>query len=252
MTDGDRHLHLLFAAPLRAEYGDAEYHAIVESAFNGWFTDVYIPQAARIPGVSAVSCYTAADGYSHAPTLPAHRFMLMMQIAGDVDRALGSAALCAERWARVLPAAVDVETLVWMTYVEIGAKTTADPAPAPVERHATLTFSDPLRPAWATAGYNAALEDTFNRWLEDRHVAEMLAIPGYRAATRYKRPDSDAWTQGATQPRYLTIYEFDGDLRRAIAATKRHNKEWIADLPAGMDAAQTQWRQYTEIASVGR
>jgi hypothetical protein len=45
----------------------------------------------------------------------------------------------------------------------------------------------------------AALEDDFNRWYEQEHIPERLAIPGFIRACRYKA------FLGA--PKYLAVYE---------------------------------------------
>jgi hypothetical protein len=46
-------------------------------------------------------------------------------------------------------------------------------------------------------------EADFNRWYNDVHLPEVLACPGFARATRYE------CTNG--QPRYLAIYEIDGE-----------------------------------------
>ncbi|OGB91286.1 MAG: hypothetical protein A3G35_09735 [candidate division NC10 bacterium RIFCSPLOWO2_12_FULL_66_18] len=49
------------------------------------------------------------------------------------------------------------------------------------------------------ADIDAKREDEFNRWYEEEHVPERLAIPGFLRACRYKA------VVGA--PRYLALYE---------------------------------------------
>jgi hypothetical protein len=49
------------------------------------------------------------------------------------------------------------------------------------------------------ADIDPALEDDFNRWYEDEHLAERLAIPGFLTATRYRCLGGG--------PKYLALYE---------------------------------------------
>jgi hypothetical protein len=58
-------------------------------------------------------------------------------------------------------------------------------------------------------------DEEFNRWY-DAHLAEILAVPGFVAARRYRL---DAVVADAGIPhRYLCVYEIDGDPADAIAA----------------------------------
>jgi hypothetical protein len=58
------------------------------------------------------------------------------------------------------------------------------------EHRGILTFA---------ADIPAELEDDFNRWYEEEHLAERLAIPGFLRACRYR-----AVVGG---PKYLAVYE---------------------------------------------
>lgn len=47
----------------------------------------------------------------------------------------------------------------------------------------------------------AAAEDEFNRWYQQQHVPERLAVPGFRTARRYHAVDGG--------PAYMAVYECD-------------------------------------------
>jgi hypothetical protein len=63
-------------------------------------------------------------------------------------------------------------------------------------------------------------EDELNQWYDGTHIPELLAVPGFVSARRYRRVDED----GAAE--YLAVYEIDADdlaapveeLRRRSAA----------------------------------
>jgi hypothetical protein len=52
-----------------------------------------------------------------------------------------------------------------------------------------------------------AREDEFNDWYGNTHLPEILAVPGFVAARRYKLHDPS----GGGSPAYLAIYELDAD-----------------------------------------
>jgi hypothetical protein len=63
-------------------------------------------------------------------------------------------------------------------------------------------------------------EDEFNDWYDRAHIPELLAVPGFLSARRYRRLGDDGETE------YLAVYEIEADdlgapvqeLRRRSAA----------------------------------
>lgn len=49
------------------------------------------------------------------------------------------------------------------------------------------------------ADVDPSLEDDYNRWYEEEHLAERLAIPGFLRARRYRAINGS--------PKYLALYE---------------------------------------------
>jgi len=43
------------------------------------------------------------------------------------------------------------------------------------------------------------IEEEFNRWYDQEHIPERLAVPGFTSATRFRAVEGS--------PRYLTLYE---------------------------------------------
>jgi hypothetical protein len=54
-------------------------------------------------------------------------------------------------------------------------------------------------------------EAEFNRWYDEVHAAEALSTPGLRSITRYRLSGSVLFPGTAISPRYLTLYEVEGD-----------------------------------------
>lgn len=73
-------------------------------------------------------------------------------------------------------------------------------------KHVLLVFSDP------TEGQ----EDEYNRWYNEVHLKEVIATPGFVNAQRFKVADV---MPGATDHKYLAIYEVDtDDAKKAVEA----------------------------------
>jgi len=76
-------------------------------------------------------------------------------------------------------------------------------------------------------------EEEFNDWYTNTHLKDILTVPGYVRATRYKLSSAQVMADDQLSYRYLALYEIETD---DIAATARA-------LPADSDAvAQAGWR----------
>ena len=61
-------------------------------------------------------------------------------------------------------------------------------------------------------------EDEYNEWYSDIHIREIVDIPGFVSARRFKLADAQMGAAGPHQ--YLAIYEVEGDPGEALAALK--------------------------------
>lgn len=62
-----------------------------------------------------------------------------------------------------------------------------------------------------TAPRDASVEDEYNDWYRNVHIPEVLAVPGFVGARRYKVHQSAAEGAPAPSHSYLSIYEIDAD-----------------------------------------
>ena len=62
---------------------------------------------------------------------------------------------------------------------------------------------------------HADAENDFNRWYNEKHLPELLACPGFRAASRYEATNGE--------PKFLAIYEMDTE---AAVATPEARQVW--------------------------
>ena len=66
-------------------------------------------------------------------------------------------------------------------------------------RHHLLAFTNPI----------TKHKNEFNRWYDERHVPDLLAVPGFVSAQRFAL--TDATGQGRPGWTYLALYELETD-----------------------------------------
>ena len=72
--------------------------------------------------------------------------------------------------------------------------------------HHMLVFTNPL----------AGREAEFNKWYDEIHIPEVLAVKGFTAAQRYVgTTDSPAEVPPGPRP-YMAVYEIEGDVNDAF------------------------------------
>lgn len=73
-------------------------------------------------------------------------------------------------------------------------------------------------------------DEAFNDWYNNHHLAEVVAIPGFHAAQRFKL---HRVTTGAFENRYLAIYDIDAEdpdaAWDALAGSAEAGKLWVSD-----------------------
>ncbi len=74
-------------------------------------------------------------------------------------------------------------------------------------------------------------EADFNRWYEEEHLTERLAIPGFHRARRYRAVHGE--------PKYLALYDVESP---AVFSTPEYLKYYSG-------AAQTPWTRRVEAAA---
>ncbi|TDE11813.1 DUF4286 family protein [Jiangella asiatica] len=85
-------------------------------------------------------------------------------------------------------------------------------------------------------------ENDLNRWYDEEHLAERLAVPGITSARRFRA------LQGG--PRYLALYDLDGPdvvASPAYLERKRHPTPWTRRVEAHVTIVRNV---YVEITAV--
>jgi len=102
-----------------------------------------------------------------------------------------------------------------------------------VARHILVALTDPVGGA----------DETFNHWYDEIHLPEVLAVPRFVAAHRYRLAET---VTGDGLPRYLAVYEIEADdASAAIAALKSATP--AMDMGDSLDPSSTIACLYTSI-----
>ena len=91
----------------------------------------------------------------------------------------------------------------------------------------------------------ADMEDDFNMWYNEEHLAELLAIPGVLSAARY--------VSVSGTPKYLSAYELERAEVRDTPEYKKHliaPTEWSKKINLGSRATKIIQNNYTQIYPV--
>jgi hypothetical protein len=90
-------------------------------------------------------------------------------------------------------------------------------------------------------------EDAYNRWYDEEHLDEVLAVPGFVATTRYRLDDDQLEGQPECPHRYLAVYEYEGDTAEAMALLGDELSSGRMALPESIAADQTRGWAFTAI-----
>ncbi len=97
-------------------------------------------------------------------------------------------------------------------------------------------------------------DDAFNDWYDNTHLADVLAVPGFVAAARYRV--SGAQVPGVEPPhRYLALYEVDSDdLPGSLKALGRAGRDLVISehLDSGTATAYLYQEITPRVAADGR
>jgi len=88
-------------------------------------------------------------------------------------------------------------------------------------------------------------DEQFNRWYTETHLGDILALPGYTAAQRFKVSEAQM-AAGDLPYQYLAIYEVDAEDAASAADALRSNSGRMVIDPA-LDRSRTVAWFYTPI-----
>jgi len=162
-----------------------------EADYLSWYGSRHLGDVKRVPGVDDGALYTIAKPEDAARWEVAARYPLSAPI-GDVLGGLFARSGTADM---PLTDAIDGTSVLMLAASPIRERVRADGG---ADRNDGTLFVVLTN---ATEGD----DDTFNDWYNDRHIPDVLAVPGFIAAQRFT---ISAAVPGQMSPwRYLSLYE---------------------------------------------
>ncbi len=171
-----------------------------EAAYNRWYTEEHLPDVLAVPGYVRATRYRAIPGDCVIP----QRYLSLYEL--DVADRAGLQAVSDEHMRRIgtgemrrsPDGAMDRAAMRALYYEAVGPRVgRGDAVPASV----LMVYSDPSSPE-ADAEYN--------RWYHETHLPEVIDVPGFVAATRYRvTPVNMLDEPWVVSQQYLAVYELD-------------------------------------------
>lgn len=181
-----------------------------EDAYNRWYTEEHLPDVLAVPGYVRATRFRAVPGECPIP----QRYLSLYEL--EVDGLDGLKATSDEHMRRIATGdmrrspdgAMDRNAMRALYYEAVGPRVgSGDAAPESV----LMVYSDPSSPE---------AEAEYNRWYHETHLPEVIDVPGFVAASRYRVTAvnmlGEPWV---VSQRYLAVYELGRRDPEQIAAS---------------------------------
>ncbi len=104
------------------------------------------------------------------------------------------------------------------------------------------------KPVIMVVGVNCPPEadEAYGKWVNEKHIPEVMEFPGLKKATRYKIPDPAAVKAG--YPNYLVIWEYEDEEAAKAYDASAHRTAVMEDFKKTLGNAgiQFKWRVHYE------
>jgi hypothetical protein len=121
--DPDTTTYLVFSNPVEGK----------EDEFNTWYDTVHLPEVLATPGMRTAQRFkireTDITHHSEMPK-PAHRYLLVYEMTGDVDEIMGKIRAAAQSGVLQMSDSLDVMNVAMSFWAPLGPKVVKDPGVA--------------------------------------------------------------------------------------------------------------------------
>jgi len=110
-----------------------------------------------------------------------------------------------------------------------------------MQRHSLLVLTKPFEGS----------DEEFNRWYDEQHLADVLDIPGFVSARRYRIVDSRYQGEALLLWRYLAIYEIEcDDLSQALDEIRKRSGTTAMPISDTLDMSKVATLVMQPLSSV--
>lgn len=209
----------------------------IADRYAAWYRDQHVAEVAKVPGITSIAGFRVLA--QPAFPAPAWGFAMIMHVSRPPLEVIG-----------------DIGTRIVSGDIA--------PSPVPVDAGPSLLVSaQPLRPHRMASGATAVDKpelllaltnctaadhhDIFNEWYDHQHLPDVLSVPGFLRARRYRcAPD----TAGQPSPwSYLAVYEIaPGQSATAVAELSRRAGTSTMPLSLTLDMTNIHAQVYVPLA----
>jgi hypothetical protein len=166
-----------------------------EQEFEDWYRETHLPEVVAVPSVSSGKLHTAVD----QPDQPARwRHAALYGAPGDPEAALSQVFEYGAAGKIAPPTAIDPASVMMAIATPITDRVSAGAATDPKD-FLFLVLTNPVK----------GKEDEYNRWYNDDHIDDVLAVPGFVGVQRFRLSKHPAMP--APEWDYVALYEVAHD-----------------------------------------
>ena len=191
-----------------------------EDEFNHWYNEEHLPELLAVPGVLSAARYEAVRSG------PKHLACYELESAAVMDTDAFKNRPTTEWAGRVGPRAIAttlINNVYEMIYPTGLSQDIAQSGMAPALQIGRMAISP-------------ANEDEWNRWYTESHVPNLLKIPGYIMARRFRLLEHPVSAKVSTGPKYLALYECESEeILDTLRLTEDMHPEARAELQRWQD-----------------
>jgi hypothetical protein len=202
---------------------------------TSWYRDVHLAEALTAPGFEAAHLLVRDEQLPESTKAPSrHRFLAAYAISSTPEELVRTTGRHLAEGYRPPPFLARDGAGPWI-YTAIGDRVGSSAA----GEHLVIALSNAIDDR----------DDEFNDWYDVTHVPEVLALPGFESARRFRIDEVQMPPKVAkpSEHRYLAVYEFSGvsAAARDLLLTHRFTR---CD---AVDPSTTRTLLYTSIARRG-
>lgn len=203
------------------------------AAYAAWYRERHIAEVARVPGVTSIQGLRTQP---HAAFPQSEwNFAVLLQTFLGAEKLIGGIGAHMASGA-IAPGPVDDAPSLLLAATPLGPWRTA-PGAVALERPELLL---------ALSNARDDQHDTFNDWYDQRHLVDVLAVPGFLGARRYRIASE---TAGQPSPwQYLAIYQITpGRAAEAVSELSARVGSEVMPLSPALDLERTQAQIYLPL-----
>ncbi len=193
-----------------------------EDVYNEWYTNEHVPDVLDVPGYVAATRYEAFPSWISIPQRYLTIYDLEVEDVAHVQRISDEhmRRIAAGEMRRSPDGAMDRDTMRAMYYIEKSPRQESKLQQAATPEGVFLAYAAPVAPE---------RESELNKWYDEQHLPDVLALPGFTAAQRYAMTGVNMVGQTwVTDNPYLTVYEHMHDSEAAYGAAFGQIRDRIA------------------------